>query len=191
MRRGACYIRVSTTWQKENSQRAAIKRWLRGNGVKRVRWFVDKQSGDDLDRTAFKELQAGIFNGQFDAVVVYKLDRLSRSLRDGVGLLCDWLDKGVRVVATSQGHDFSGQTGKLIASVLFSVAEMEQSVRRERQAAGIAEAKKRGVYQGRKRGTTKGKPQRAKALRAKQMTLSEIGRSMGVSRRTVARYMSE
>jgi len=73
-------------------------------------------------------------------------------LRDGIDTLCDWLGKGVRLVSVTQQLDFAGPAGKMIASVLFAVAEMEQQTRRERQAAGIAVAKRNGVYQGRKAG---------------------------------------
>ena len=55
----------------------------------------------------------------------------------------------------TQQLDFAGPAGKMIASVLFAVAEMEQQTRRERQAAGIAVAKRNGVYQGRKAGSLK------------------------------------
>ena len=59
----------------------------------------------------------------------------------------------------------------------------------ERQAAGIAAAKERGVYPGRQGGTTKAKPPRAAELRAKGLTDSEVAEAMGVSRRTVQRYL--
>jgi DNA invertase Pin-like site-specific DNA recombinase len=65
-------------------------------------------------------------NGEVDTIVVWKLDRLSRSLRDGINTLCDWCDRGLRVVATSQQIDFNGSLGKMLAAVRFGVAEMEQ-----------------------------------------------------------------
>ena len=141
----AVYVRVSTVGQNEAGQRAEIAKWLAGNGIDptTVIWFVDKESGDTLDRPAFERLQKKIFLGQAKTVVVWKLDRLSRSLRDGINTLCEWLEKGVRLVSTTQQLDFSGTTGKLIASVLFAVAELEQSTRRERQAVGLSWA--RGV----------------------------------------------
>jgi DNA invertase Pin-like site-specific DNA recombinase len=77
----------------------------------------------------------------------------------------------------------------MLAAVLLGVAEMEQENRRERQAAGIAAAREAGVYIGRKPGTTKAKPKRAVQLRKKGLTDSEIGEAMGVSRRTVQRYL--
>ena len=73
-------------------------------------------------------------------------------MRDGINTLCDWCDRGLRVISVTQCIDFGGMVGKMIASVLFAVAEMEQETRRERQRAGIDAAKDRGVYRGRQRG---------------------------------------
>jgi DNA invertase Pin-like site-specific DNA recombinase len=67
---------------------------------------------------------------------------------------------------------------------------MEQETRRERQAAGIAAAKAAGIYLGRKAGTTKAKPDRAKQLRDKGLSVLEIAKSMGVSERTVFNYLA-
>jgi DNA invertase Pin-like site-specific DNA recombinase len=186
----AVYIRVSTVGQKEASQRQEIDRWLKGHGIKAVEYFVDKRTGDNLNRPAFERLQKAIFNGEVKTVCVYKLDRLSRSLQDGIDVLCKWLKQGVRVVSVTQQLDFSGTTGKLIAAVLFAVAEMEQETRRERQAAGIAAAKASGVYLGRKPGTTIAKPSRAKELREKGHSIAEICKALGVKERTVFNYLA-
>ncbi len=189
----AIYVRVSTVGQNEAGQRREIERWLNGNSVDRrnVKWFVDKESGDTLDRPQFEELQKAIFNGQVKTVVVWKLDRLSRSLRDGINTICEWCEKGIRVVSVTQQIDFNGAAGKLIASVLFAVAEMEQETRRERQAAGIAVAKERGVYSGRPKGALKAGIvlSRAIELRQKGATQSEIAQAMGVSISSVRRYL--
>ena len=94
----AAYVRVSTVGQNEAGQRAELERWLAGNGTDpgAVRWFVDKgKSGDSLKRPAFEQLQKAVFAGEVGTVVVYKLDRLSRSLRDGINVLSDWCDKGL------------------------------------------------------------------------------------------------
>jgi DNA invertase Pin-like site-specific DNA recombinase len=188
----AVYIRVSTDGQNEAGQKRELKRWLEGHGIEDVRWYVDKATGDDLDRSQFKVLQADIFAGEIKTVVVWKLDRLSRSLQDGINTLCDWLARGVRLVSVTQGFDFAGATGKLIASVLLSVAEMEQSTRRERQAAGIAAAREAGVYRGRRPGSTKVKDaaKQAAKLKARGMGESEIASLLGVSRQTVWRYLT-
>lgn len=189
----ACYVRVSTVGQNEAGKRAEVQRWLDGNGIDpaSVRWFVDQSTGDNMNRPAFEQLQAAIFAGEIGTVVCFKLDRLSRSLRDGINTLGGWCEKGIRVVATSQQLDFNGSVGQLLAAVLFAVAAMEQETRRERQAAGIELAKKQGKYRGRRKGTTKAKPARALKLKAKGLTANEIGKSLGVSRNTVFIYIRE
>lgn len=183
------YIRVSTLDQNTAGQRAAIKRWLAGNQISDVRWFEDKASGDNTERPAFQELQEAIFNGELQTVVVWKLDRLSRSLRDGINVLADWCDRGLRVVSVTQQIDFNGTLGKMLAAVLLGVAEMEQETRRERQAVGIEAAKKRGVYKGRKAQTFKARPERARTLREQGLKDPEIAKALGISRRTVQRYL--
>ena len=99
-------------------------------------------------------------------------------------------DRGLRVVSVTQQIDFNGAMGKMLAAVLLGVAEMEQETRRERQSAGIESAKQRGVYKGRKEGTRKAKPSRAQELRKCGLTDSEIATSLGISRRTVQRYLN-
>ena len=189
----AAYVRVSTVGQNETGQRVEIERWLTGNGIdpETVRWFVDKKTGDNLRRPAFEQLQAAVFAGEVGTIVVYKLDRLSRKLREGLDVLCGWCERGLRVVSVTQQIDYNGTLGKILAAVLLGIAEMEQETRRERQAAGIAVARKAGKYRGRSVGTTKAKPQRAIALREKGLSAEEIATSLGVSRNTVFRYFRQ
>ena len=188
----AVYVRVSTVGQNEQGQRREIQRWLTGNNLTDAIWFVDKESGDTLARPAFEKLQRDIFDGKVKTVVIWKLDRLSRSLKDGIAVLCDWCDRSIRVVSVTQQIDFNGAVGKLIAAVLFAVAAMEQETRRERQAAGIAVAKERGVYSGRKKGATKAgvDTDRATQLRQQGLTYEEIARALGVSVSSTRRYLA-
>jgi DNA invertase Pin-like site-specific DNA recombinase len=188
----ACYCRVSSARQKTDSQKPEIRRWLEGNGIDpaTAEWFEDKETGRTLKRPAFDRLQKAVFAGRVKMVVVWKLDRISRRQRDGVNLLADWCERGVRVVAVTQQIDLSGAVGRMVASVLFGLAEIESEYRRERQAAGIAVAKERGVYRGRQRGTTKAAPRRARELRGRGLTVQEIATALGVSRRTALRYLA-
>jgi DNA invertase Pin-like site-specific DNA recombinase len=77
----------------------------------------------------------------------------------------------------------------MIAGVLFGVAQIEHEHIRERQAIGIAAAKKKGVYTGRKARTTKAQPARAHALRKQGLTIPEIAHALGVKQRTVFNYL--
>ena len=185
------YCRVSSKRQKNDAQQAEIKRWLEGNGIDpaSVRWYFDKESGRTLQREAFDRLQRNIFEGTVRTIVVWKLDRLSRRLKDGVNLLADWCERGLRVVIVTQAIDLSGPVGRMIAAVLLGLAEIEWEYRKERQAAGIEVARKRGVYKGRARGTLKGKPARAIELRSRGLAPAEIATALGTSERTIWRYL--
>lgn len=190
----AVYLRVSSRQQKTDAQKPDIDRWLKGQRIKPadIRWFEDKETGKTLDRPAFEELRTAIFNGEVETVVIWKLDRLSRRQRDGINILADWCEQGVRVVSVTQQLDLSGSVGRIVAGVLFGVAEMELEHVRERQAAGIAAAKERGVYdglEGRPKGSTKAKPQRAKELAEQGLKVNEIAAAMKLHRNTVRKYL--
>jgi DNA invertase Pin-like site-specific DNA recombinase len=110
-------------------------------------------------------------------------------LKDGVNILADWAERGLKVVVTSQQLEFNGSVGRMIAALLLGLAEIEWEFRKERHQAGIAVARKKGVYRGRKPGTTKGRPERAQELKAKGLSPGEIATALGVSERTVFRYV--
>ena len=185
------YIRVSSPkGQKTDSQCAELEAWLRRRRLKAVQWFEDRESATTMQRDAFQKLQAAIIAGQISTVVIWKLDRLARSLKEGVNVLADWYQRGVRVIAIAQQIDLSGPVGHMIASLLFGIAEIELHHTRERQAAGIAFAKKLGVYTGRRPGTTKAPPTCAWALRKQGLTIPDIAQALGIKERTAYNYMS-
>jgi len=188
----AAYVRVSSRHQKTDSQESGIKKWLEGNGIAadQVEWYRDTETGKTLDRPAFQRLQKDIFGGKVKSVIVWKLDRLSRRLRDGVNLLADWCERGLKIIIVTQQIELNGPVGRMIAAVLLGLAEIELEFRKERQTAGIEVAKRRGVYKGRKPGTTKGKPDRARELKEKGLNPAEIATAMGTSERTVWRYLA-
>ena len=148
----AVYCRVSTFDQEKGlkSQEKALKEYCSNHGLNNLLWYRDKITGSTTNRTAFNKLQSDIFDGKVDTVVCWKLDRLSRSLKDGINILTDWLEKDVRVIAIAQQLDFSGAAGQLIASVLFAVAAMERENLRENTKRGMAAAKAKGVKLGKR-----------------------------------------
>ncbi len=176
----ACYCRVSSRRQRTDSQKGEITRWLMGHGIEppTVQWFEDIETGTTMRRPAFERLQRAIFDGTVKTVVVWKLDRLSRRQHEGITLLADWCERDVRVVVVTQQIDLRGALGRMVASVLFGLAEIELEYGRERQAAGIAAAKKRGVYRGRQKGTTQARPCRGKVLRSRGLTVPEIANAL-------------
>jgi DNA invertase Pin-like site-specific DNA recombinase len=187
------YTRVSSHSQKSDSQQADIKRWLTAHhhNLDSVQWFEDRETGATLQRPGLIALKEAIFAGTVKTVVVWKLARLARSMREGINTISAWCESGVRVVFVTQQIDLSGTGGHLVAGVLFAIAEIELQNTRERQAAGIAAAKTKGVYKGRAKGTMKAKPRRARELKTQGLTAPEIAQVMSISERTVRRYLKQ
>jgi DNA invertase Pin-like site-specific DNA recombinase len=191
----AAYVRVSSRGQNTASQEQEITAWLKNNGydLGQVEWYIDHVTGKTLQRPEFDRLQKDIFDGAIKTVVCWKLDRLSRRLRDGVNLLAEWCERGLKIVVVTQRIELNGAVGRMIAAVMLGLAEIELEFRAERQAAGIKAAKRKTgkdkVYFGRKEGTTRRKPARALKLREKGLNDSEIATALGTSVRTVQRYL--
>lgn len=186
----AAYLRVSSADQKHDSQRSEIRTYLKNNGIplRRVTWYEDTETGTRLQRPEFDRLQSDIFAGKIKTVVLWKLDRLSRNLRDGVNVLADWADKGLKIIVITQQLELSGVIGRTIAALLLGLAEIEHTNIRERQRAGIEAARRRGAYTGRARGSTKADPARARTLKAKGLNSNEVAAALGISKRTLRRY---
>ena len=174
----AAYTRVSTDGQRDDSQSKALRDYLKAHGLANVKWYRDKISGKDLERPAMKRLQADVFAGKVSAIVVYRLDRLARNLRDGVNALADLCNRGVRVVSLSEQLDLSGAVGQVIAAVLFGVAQMEREAINERIRAGIAARRAKGLPMGRQPGDT-GHPWKA-TRRKVDVALAKSLRGQGV-----------
>jgi DNA invertase Pin-like site-specific DNA recombinase len=198
----ACYIRVLSDSQSHESQRVEIEKWLDRSSVdpSKVVWFADVESGTKIRRPAFDKMQKAINSGEITGVVCYKLDRVARSLRDGINVVADWCEKGIRFTSITQGIDVTGTMGMTMAAMLFGFAQIESEYRRERQAGGIAKAKERGAYAGRKPGATKRyrgqkpgskkkAPDRAIELRTRGLSAPAVAQEMGVSHRSVWRYL--
>ena len=179
------YLRVSTTDQDVQSQRHAIREWAKSNHVPttELRFYEDKKSGQTTDRPQLKKLLWAVEKGRVDAVVVFRLDRLARSLRDGLEMLATLADKGIRVVSVSENIDFGNSTGRLIASILLAVASFERETTVDRIKAGMAAARANGKHVGRPRNDKR--LQQIRRMRDDGMSVNAIADKMDVSRQAV------
>jgi len=179
----AIYVRVSTQDKQETglaSQKDALIDFCSNHGLSNVKIYEDRISGAKSDRPALSALKKSIFLGEVETVVVWKLDRLSRSLKDGIAILCDWLERGIRIISVANQFDFSGVVGRLIASVLFSISEMERENIRQNIKRGMETARKNGKKIGGRVATID--VDEIERLKDKGIKMSEIARSIGCSR---------
>ena len=192
----AVYLRVSSKGQKLASQRRAVQQYLNGHSIEDAQWFEDVATGANTNRPGLTKLRKVIFSGEIDTVILYRLDRLARSIRDGINLLTDWINAGVRIIITTMQIDLSGALGQTVAALLLGLAQMEREAIRERQAAGIAAWREKLEREGKRHpggrpvGRYKVDPQRVAALRARGLTYGEISAALGISKPTVRKMLS-
>lgn len=175
------YARVSTDDQDLSIQKAALET----EGCVIV--FEEKRSGTKRDGRAQLELALKVLV-KGDTLVVTRLDRLGRSLRDLTNIAHEIEAAGAHLKVIEQSVDTATSAGRAFFGMLAVFAQFETDVRRERQAEGIAKAKRKGVYTG-------GKPRIDRravldCLAADQRPAA-VARSLGVSRMSVYRIMAE
>jgi DNA invertase Pin-like site-specific DNA recombinase len=173
------YARVSTTDQDLTVQRQALK----GAGVATI--FEEKASGTKRDgRTELQKLLGVLADG--DTLVVTRLDRLGRSLRDLANVAHEIEEAGANLKVIEQSVDTSTAAGRAFFGMLAVFAAFETDVRRERQMEGIALARRRGVYKG---GTPRLDRERVKQLAKEGVGPAKIARELGMARSSVYRLL--
>src|SRR5271156_5780690 len=140
------YARVSTEDQNPAMQLAALKK----DGCKTV--FKDEVTGAHVNRPALARCLKVVQTG--DTLVVWKLDRLGRSLRDLITMLDDLRERGVKFRSLTEAIDTDTPTGRAMWQMIGVLAELERSLISERTHAGVKAAQRRGVKFGRKRKLT-------------------------------------
>lgn len=192
----ALYCRVSSDSQDVKSQLPDLNRWAKAHDVEPV-IYKDVASGKSMDRPAWNRLEEDIRTGKVQTLVVWRIDRLGRTA-SGLTKLFDELKlHRVNLISLKDGVDLSTPAGTMMANVLASVAQFEREVRAERQTAGIAVAKAEGAYKdnGRRTGSlnkaNRRKPRRAKELKARGHTVTEIAQALGATRPTVYRWLRD
>ena len=176
------YARVSTQDQNPELQLDALKE----AGCEKV--FVEKASGAQRERP---ELQAALeFVRSGDMLVVWKLDRLARSLKQLIETVESLEERGIGFRSLTEAIDTTTSGGRLVFHIFGALAEFERSIIRERTMAGLASARARGRLGGRPRGLSQDDITAAKALLNDQhITVDQVARRLGVATSTLYRYL--
>ncbi len=175
------YARVSTQDQNLELQRDALNK----AGCKKI--FEDKISGARADRPGL--VMALEILREEDTLVVWKLDRLGRSVKQLVGLVSDLQKQGVQFKSLTDSIDTSTPSGRFFFHVMASLAEMERELTVERTRAGLETALKYGRKGGRKPKMTESKIESAKKLLASGIPPKDVAKNLGVSIPTLYRWV--
>lgn len=186
------YARVSTTDQNLDMQVEALKRY----GVHPDFIFTDTMSGGSMKRPGLKAALR-IAQHMDTEFVVWKLDRLGRTMLGIIEVMKLFEDRGVRLVSITEGFDLGTPFGKAMVGMLAVFAEMERDLIRERTMAGLARARERGEVAGRPNAMTPERVEKAKAMLAQGSTpmqilgeLREI-KGPGISRARVYQWVKD
>lgn len=175
------YARVSTAEQDLIPQLEA----LRSAGCERT--FSDKASGAKADRAGLADALSHARAG--DILVVWKLDRLGRTMKGLIDLSAELATRGIGLRSITDGIDTAGTAGKLVFHIMAAMAEMERDLVRERTTAALLIAKREGRIGGRKTLMTPKRIEAARKLLASGMTAREIAPTIGVSVATLYRHL--
>lgn len=174
------YARTSRTIQNLDLQLDAL------NAVGCDRVFTDQMSGGRSDRPGL--LEALAFCRPDDTLVVWRLDRLGRSLQHLVATVSEMEARGVQLHSLTESIDTSSPTGKLVFHLFAALAEFERQLIRERTRAGLEAARARGRKGGRRKKLDATQIEIAKKLRADpSLSIDDACRTLGVSRATFYR----
>ena len=177
------YVRVSTEEQNPDRQL---------EGIELDKKFVEFASGKSTDRPQLKLLMDYVRDD--DVVVIHSMDRLARNLRDLHNVVDHFVKLGASVEFMAERLTFDGDVnpmGQLLMSMMGAFAEFEFNIFKERQAEGIAIAKKKGKYKGRKKALEGDQLEALVEQYATRKSLGAIAKSFGISHTTLYRYLDE
>jgi DNA invertase Pin-like site-specific DNA recombinase len=177
------YARVSTLEQNLELQLDALSK----AGCDRT--FEDHASGAKMARPGLEEALSHLRKG--DVLVIWKLDRLGRTIRGLIELIGELRDRGIGFKSLTEGFDTSTPGGRLIFHIFAALAEMERDLIRERTQAGLAAARARGRNGGRKPKLSGKKLAHARELLAnRDISVVEVAATLGVDRSTLYRALA-
>lgn len=178
------YARISTSDQNLDLQTDA----LNISGCEKI--FIDIISGSKSERKGLKECIEYARKG--DTLVIYKLDRLGRSLKELLNLIADLEKREIELLVISQNIDTKTTTGRMLFNILETVAEFERDLIRERVQAGLKAARTRGKIGGRPQALTKEQIENLKTIyETKKVPVIEICKMFDIRKPTMYRYLKK
>jgi DNA invertase Pin-like site-specific DNA recombinase len=176
------YARISTHDQTLALQLDALEK----EGCEKI--FTDKVSGTKAERKGLTEALSHLREG--DTLVVWRLDRLGRSLRHLIDTVTELQDRGVGFKSLQENIDTTTSGGKLVFHIFGALAEFEREIIRERTQAGLQSARSRGKVGGRPKALSAKQVQMLRNMAAdKSLTVSDICKALGIGRTTFYRYV--
>lgn len=195
MKYAAIYVRVSSRQQDTKSQLPDLRRWAEHHDV-HVEWYEDSFSGKTMNRPGWLRLEADIRAGKVQSVVVWRIDRLGRTVAGLAALFDELRERKINLVSIKDGLDLSTPAGRLLCHVIASVSQYETEVRGERVAAGQAVARAAGKrWGGSKPGVRKKvtptQERIVHRMHADGERVSDIARATGLARPTIYSILNE
>lgn len=159
VKRAAIYARVSTQDQMLETQIVNCRRYCESNG-----WdyevYAEAVSGAKTSRTELDRMLNKMRQGEYQAIVVWKLDRLGRSTIHLLQLLEEFRNKNIRLVVTTMGLNTDNPEGRFFYSIIAAVAELEREFTKMRVKAGLETKRRHGIRIGRPKGAKDKRPRR-------------------------------
>jgi DNA invertase Pin-like site-specific DNA recombinase len=177
--RTAIYARCSTDTQNPDMQISELTEYASRRGLELVGVFTDIASGSKDDRPQLNKVLALAKQRKIDALLVWKVDRLGRSLRHLVNTISELEAVGVSFISLKDSLDFSTPAGRLMFNVIAAMGQFERDLIRERVKSGMANAKRKGVKLGRK--AVQVDAAKIQRLRSEGLSFEAIAQQTGLS----------
>jgi DNA invertase Pin-like site-specific DNA recombinase len=181
------YVRVSTVEQNTELQKRELEAYCKARGWNLIKVYEDKSTGTNANRPALKELMQDAREAKFGTLVIFKLDRLFRSLRHMVTTLNEFESLEIEFISLKDHIDLSNASGRLLMHLLAAFAEFECNLINERVKSGLNNCRAKGIKLGRPNEIDSYK---VINLRRNGFSLSQISKQLGCSKTAVHKILS-
>ncbi len=191
MKKVAIYCRISTTnkRQDKDTQLIPLKSYVESRDWQVYEIYSDEMSGSKESRPALDKLMQDAYKRKFDAVIVFRFDRFSRSTKQLITALETFRSLGVDFISYQEAIDTTTPAGQMMFTMISAFAQFERAIIQERVRAGLDKA--------RAKGKTLGRPKAdididlIRELREKGLTIMKIAEEMNVPKSTIYDYLSK